>query len=132
MRLEAPYYAEIDAEEKGVSSAQYPHLHTSWGSELHIQHTRGHIKHDIYEIPHHIRQNIVFTRCGWPGTLPCLLAGLKQCCYLLEGVSYFNADPCDFYACLWAFRIVFDVAAGVSLQDGAQLLSFRVTVKVLY
>ena len=78
VRLEAPYYAEIDAEEQGVSSAQYPHVHTSWGSELNIQHTSGHIKHDIYVIPHHIRHNIAFTRCGWPITLPCCWRALNN------------------------------------------------------
>ena len=42
VRLEAPYYADIDAEEQGVLSSQYPHLHTVEAPEPNVtQRTRS-------------------------------------------------------------------------------------------
>ena len=52
VRLEALYYAEIDAEKEGVLSAQYPRLHTGGAPEPNITQTIEHIKHEIYEILH--------------------------------------------------------------------------------
>ena len=52
MRLEAPYYAEIDAEDEGVLSAQYPRLHTRGAPETIVTHTIEHTKHEIYVRPH--------------------------------------------------------------------------------
>ena len=39
-------------------------------------------------------------------------------------LKLFYAGPSDFRACWWAFGVVFNVTAGVSLQVRAQLLSF--------
>ena len=75
MRLEAPYCAEIDAEDEGVLSAQYPRLHTGGAPETIVTHTIEHTKHEIYVRPYQTGQNQVSIRCGWPVTLPCLLAG---------------------------------------------------------
>ena len=47
--MEALYYAEIDAEEERVLSAQYPRLHTGWVQEPNVTHTIEHIKNEIYE-----------------------------------------------------------------------------------
>ena len=48
MRLEAPYYAEIDAEEERV----FPRLHKGMALETNVTHTIEHIKLGRYEIPH--------------------------------------------------------------------------------
>ena len=52
VRLEAPYYAEVDVEEERASSAQCPRSHTGEAPELNVTHTIEHIKHKIYARPH--------------------------------------------------------------------------------
>ena len=43
MRLEAPYYDEIDAEDEGALSAEYPRLHTGGGAgDQRNAHNRAH------------------------------------------------------------------------------------------
>ena len=89
VRLKEPFYAEIDAEEDGVLSAQCPRLHTGGAPEPNVTHTIEYIKQKIIERHHQTGKNQVLIRCGWVITLPCLLAGRSWFRYLLAGVSNF-------------------------------------------